>query len=86
MARKRNIDCLEDPVIVRYLDVEPSRPEFFTMSDIADDPMNGYLLLSSPLGQALSQGSPGDELSFQDGDRKCGVLFVSLETVSAQAA
>jgi transcription elongation GreA/GreB family factor len=56
------------------------------MSDIADDPMNGYLLLSSPLGQALSQGSPGDELSFQDGDRKCGVLFVSLETVSAQAA
>lgn len=72
-----------DRVVVRYLDVEPSRPEFFTMSDIADDPMNGYLLLSSPLGQALSQGSPGDELSFQDGGR---ILFVSLETVSAQAA
>jgi hypothetical protein len=48
--------------------------------------MNGYLLLSSPLGQALSPGSPGDELSFQDGDRERAVLFVSLETVSAQAA
>jgi transcription elongation GreA/GreB family factor len=56
------------------------------MSDIADDPMNGYLLLSSPLGQALSQGSPGDELSFQTGDKERAVLFVSLETVSAQAA
>ena len=40
------------------------------MSDIADDPMNGYLLLSSPLGQALSQGSPGDELSFRAGERE----------------
>jgi len=34
----------------------------------ADDLMNGYLLLSSPLGQALSQGSPGDELNFLAGD------------------
>jgi transcription elongation GreA/GreB family factor len=75
-----------DRVVIRYLDVEPSRPEFFTMSDIADDPLNGYLLLSAPLGQALSQGSPGDELSFQEGNRERAVLFVSLETVSAQAA
>jgi very-short-patch-repair endonuclease/transcription elongation GreA/GreB family factor len=75
-----------DRVVIRYLDAEPSRPEFLIMSDIADDPMNGYLLLSSPLGQALSQGSPGDELSFQVGDRERAVLFVSLETVSAQAA
>jgi transcription elongation GreA/GreB family factor len=56
------------------------------MSDIADDPMNGYLLLSSPLGQALSHGSPGDELSFQAGARERSVLFVSLEALSAQAA
>jgi very-short-patch-repair endonuclease/transcription elongation GreA/GreB family factor len=75
-----------DRVVIRYLDTEPSRPEFFTMNDIADDPMNGYLLLSSPLGQALSQGSPGDELSFRAGERERSVLFVSLETVSAQAA
>lgn len=75
-----------DRVVIRYLDVEPSRPEFLTISDIADDPINGYLLLSSPLGQALSQGSPGDELTFQAGEKERGVLFVSLETVSAQAA
>jgi transcription elongation GreA/GreB family factor len=75
-----------DRVVIRYLDVEPSRPEFLVISDIADDPMNGYLLLSSPLGQALSQGAPGDELSFQTGDKERAVLFVSLETVSAQAA
>ena len=75
-----------DRVVIRYLDVEPSRPEFLVISDIADDPMNGYLLLSSSLGQALSQGAPGDELSFQTGDKERAVLFVSLETVSAQAA
>ncbi|KJC45292.1 hypothetical protein UP06_14790 [Bradyrhizobium sp. LTSP857] len=75
-----------DRVVIRYLDVEPSRPEFLTISDIADDPINGYLMLSSPLGQALSQSSPGDELTYQAGERERGVLFVSLETVSAQAA
>jgi hypothetical protein len=75
-----------DRVVIQYLDVEPSRPELFTMSDITDDLMNGYLLLTSPLGKALSRGSPGDELSFQAGERERSVLFVSLETVSAQAA
>jgi transcription elongation GreA/GreB family factor len=69
-----------DRVVIRHLDAEPSRRKLFTMSDIADDPMSGYLLLSSPLGQALSRGSPGDELSFQAGDRERSVLFVSLET------
>jgi hypothetical protein len=34
----------------------------------------------------LSQGSPGDELSFQVDERERSVLFVSLETVSARAA
>ena len=75
-----------DRVIVRYLDVEPSRPEFYTLSDTADDPINGYLLLSSPLGQALAHASPGDELSFEAGGKERSVLFVSLEAASAQAA
>jgi len=75
-----------DRVIVRYLDVEPSRPEFYTLSDTADDPINGYLLLSSPLGQALAHASPGDELSFDAGGKERSVLFVSLEAASAQAA
>jgi transcription elongation GreA/GreB family factor len=73
----------DDRVVIRYLDVEPSRPEFLTVSDISDDPINGYLLLSSPLGQALLQNSPGDEFTFLAGERERGVLFVSLEAVSA---
>jgi very-short-patch-repair endonuclease len=75
-----------DRVSIRYLDVEPSRPEHYTLSDTADDPINGYLLLASALGQALLQGAPGDELSFKVGDTERWVLFVSLEPASAQAA
>jgi very-short-patch-repair endonuclease len=75
-----------DRVIIRYLDVEPSRPEFYTISNTTSDPINGYLLLTSPLGLTLSQGSPGDELAFTEGSKERSVLFVSLETASAQAA
>ena len=75
-----------DRVIVRYLDVEPSRPEFYTIHHTLDDPVNGYLLVTSPLGQALAHGTPGDEISFQTDGKERLVLFVSLETASAQAA
>ena len=76
-----------DRVIIRYLDVEPSRPEFYTISTTDDDRINGYLLVTSPLGQALAGGgSPGDELTFLEGGRERAFLFVSLETASAQAA
>jgi very-short-patch-repair endonuclease len=75
-----------DRIIIRYLDVEPSRPEFYTISNATDDPVNGYLLVTSALGRALAQGSPGDELTFLEGSRERSVLFVSLETASAQAA
>jgi transcription elongation GreA/GreB family factor len=56
------------------------------MSDKIDDVQNGYLLISSPLGIALSQGTAGDELSFRIGDTERSVLFVSLERLSARAA
>jgi hypothetical protein len=75
-----------DRVIIRYLDVEPSRPEFYTIHHTLDDLMNGYLLVTSPLGQALAHGTPGDEISFQNDGRERLVLFVSLETASARAA
>jgi very-short-patch-repair endonuclease len=75
-----------DRVIIRYLDIEPSRPEFYTIHDTLDDPMNGYLLVTSPLGQALAHGTPGDEISFQTEGKERLVLFVSLEAASAQAA
>ena len=75
-----------DRVIIRYLDVEPSRPEFFIISDKIDDAQNGYLSLSSPLGVALSQGTAGDELTFRIGATERSVLFVSLERLSVRAA
>ena len=75
-----------DRVIIRYLDVEPSRPEFYTISHTHDDRINGYLLVTSPLGQALAAASPGDELTFFEAEKERAVLFVSMETASAQAA
>ena len=75
-----------DRVVIRHLDVEPSRPEFYTISGTSNDPVNGYLLVTSPLGQALAQGSPGDELTYVDGGKERSFLFVSLETAATQAA
>jgi transcription elongation GreA/GreB family factor len=75
-----------DRIIIRYLDVEPSRPEFYIVSDKLDDVQNGYLSLASPLGVALSQGTAGDELTFRIGETERSVLFVSLERLSARAA
>jgi len=75
-----------DRAIIRYLDVELSRPEFYTMSNKVDDRINGHLLITSPLGQAIAHGSPGDELTFLEGGVDRSFLFVSLETESAQAA
>lgn len=75
-----------DRVIIRYLDIEPSRPEFYTISNAHDDRINGYLLATSALGQALAGGSPGDELTVREDGAERAFLFVSLETASAQAA
>lgn len=75
-----------DRVAIRYLDIEPSRPEFYTVSRTTDDRINGYLLVSSLLGQALAQGGPGDELTFFEEGKERSVLFISLEVASAQAA
>ncbi len=75
-----------DRVIIRHLDLEPSRPEFYTISSSAGDPLNGYLHIGSALGQALAQGSPGDELTYVEDGKERSFLFVSLESASAQAA
>jgi very-short-patch-repair endonuclease len=75
-----------DRVTIRYLDQEPSRPEFYTISDASDDRLNGYLLLSSPLGQALATQTAGDEFTFRDGAVERPVLFVAHEGAAAQAA
>jgi very-short-patch-repair endonuclease len=75
-----------DRVVIRYLDDERLRPEFYILSDRASDPKNGYILLSSPLGQALSEAAPGDEFMLKVGEAERPVLFMSLERESVQAA
>jgi len=75
-----------DRVVIRYLDDERSRPEFYILSDEVSDPKNGYILLSSPLGRALSEATPGDEFILRVGEIERPVLFVSLERESARAA
>ncbi len=75
-----------DRVVIRYIDDERSRPEFYILSEKVSDPKNGYILLSSPLGRALSEATPGDEFILKVGEIERPVLFVSLERESARAA
>lgn len=75
-----------DRVMIRYIDDERARPESYILSDKNNDPRNGVLALSSPLGRALSEAAPGDEFTLRDGDRERTVLFVAMERVSGQAA
>ena len=63
-----------------------SRPEFYILSEEVSDPKNGYILLSSPLGRALSEASPGDEFMLKVGEVERPVLFMSLERESVRAA
>jgi very-short-patch-repair endonuclease len=75
-----------DRVVIRYLDEPQSRPLSFTISQSHDDPINGSLLLSSPLGMALADAAPGDELVCREQDRDRPILFASFEKAAAQAA
>jgi very-short-patch-repair endonuclease len=75
-----------DRVMIRYIDDERARSESYILSDKIDDPKNGVLLLSSPLGKALSEAAPGDEFTVCEDDRERTVLFVAIERESAQAA
>ena len=83
-ARLRLPDTVR--VIIRRLDVAPSRPEPYTISSTTNDPINGYLHLGSSLGKALAQTSPGDEAAYLDKGKECAFLFVSLETAATEAA
>ena len=48
--------------------------------------VNGFLSLTSPLALALSDASPGDEVTIQLGDRERPVLYLSLERETPKAA
>jgi len=75
-----------DRIVIRYLDDQKSRPEFYLLTERPSDPLNGVLSLSSPLAVALTEYSPGDEIAARIGDRDRLILFVTLEREPRQAA
>ena len=68
-----------DRIIVKYLDDPKARPECYVMTCGTSDKVNGLLSLASPLALALSDASPGDEVTIQLGDLKRPILYLSLE-------
>lgn len=71
-----------DRIVIRYLDDPKSRQECYILTDGANDQTNGLLSLSSPLAKALSDASPGDEISIPLEDRERHVFYLSLERVT----
>ncbi len=68
-----------DRVIIRYLDDERAKQEFYILTDRASDPLNGLLSLSSPLAIALTEAAPGDEIALRIDDRERNLFYISLE-------
>ena len=75
-----------DRIMIRYLDDPQARQECYILTDKANDPVNGFLTLSSPLAQALSDASPGEEVLLRLNDRDRPVLFMSLDRERRKAA
>jgi len=75
-----------DRIIIKYLDDPKARQECYLMTNGASDKVNGLLSLTSPLALALSDASPGDEVTIQLGDRERPLLYLSLEREIQKAA
>ena len=75
-----------DRIVIKYLDDQKARPECYVITDGPSNKINGLLSLTSPLALALSDASPGDEVTIQLGDRECPVLYLSLERETQRAA
>jgi transcription elongation GreA/GreB family factor len=75
-----------DRIVIKYLDDQKARPECYVITNGPSDKINGLLSLTSPLALALSDASPGDEVTIQLGDRECPVLYLSLERETQRAA
>jgi transcription elongation GreA/GreB family factor len=67
-----------DRIVIRFLDDPRSRAECYILTERASDPRNGFLSVSSPLGVALADASPGDEIALRIGDRDRTVLYMNL--------
>jgi very-short-patch-repair endonuclease/transcription elongation GreA/GreB family factor len=75
-----------DRIVMKYLDDPKARPECYVMTNGPSDKVNGLLSLESPLGDALSDASPGDEVMIKLGERERPILYLSLDRESRNAA
>ena len=75
-----------DRIILKFLDRENAKPEFFVAVDRQSDESNGLLGLSSALAIALSRAEPEDEITVQLGGEIRRLMFVALESVEEEAA
>jgi hypothetical protein len=66
-----------DRIIVRYLD--ENRAATLTVSKDGDDPSNGVIAATSPLGQGLLGANEEDEIEFVAGDQTRRVLIVRTD-------
>jgi len=75
-----------DRIILKFLDRENAKPEFFEVVEGQSDEANGLLGLTSALAIALSRAEPEDEISVQlDGETR-RLMFVALESAEREAA
>jgi very-short-patch-repair endonuclease len=70
-----------DRIVVRYLDENKSAS--LTLSNDRDDPLNGIIASTSPLGRELVGANEEDEVEFTAGDGMRRVLIVRTERLSA---
>ena len=62
-----------DRIVIRYLD--DNKTATYTLSDARNDPTNGVLSVTSPLGEQLLGLAEGDETEFEVGGRLRPVLI-----------
>ena len=75
-----------DRILLKFLDRENAKPEFFVVVDGQSDEANGFLGLSSTLAIALSRAEPEDEIIVHlDGENR-RLMFVALESAEKEAA
>ena len=75
-----------DRIILKFLDRDNAKPEFFQMVEGQSDETNGLLGLSSALAAALSRAEPEDEITIQLNGENRRLMFVALEGVEKEAA
>jgi len=72
---------LGDRVVIRYLD--DNKTATYTLSEQRDDPINGFVAVTSPLGKQLLGLTEEDEAEFDTNGQVRRILVVSADRVPA---